>query len=149
METNILPPRPGTKTDQKKKLTKSLTLRRNWRLHRNYTKNEFAIEYDILDSIAVANTLFVFPFNWKIVISVIFFVLDRFCTQPWRPNLCFQFLPLELLVLLTEPIAKSKLYLVTVWCKDGTNETKGHIDGSVQERRNSTAASNGFTSFSH
>ena len=40
----------------------------------------------------------------KIVISVISFLLGRFCTQPWWSNTCFHFIPPELLVLLMVPI---------------------------------------------
>ena len=53
---------------------------------------------------SVFSTICVLLVKGKIVISVISFLLGRFCTQPWWSNTCFHFIPPELLVLLMVPI---------------------------------------------
>ena len=64
-------------------------------------------QYSISYSISNSNTTCVLIINWKMNIPVIFHVLDRIGTQPWRSNMCFCVLPSELQVLLlTESIKK-------------------------------------------
>ena len=52
-------------------------------------------------------TIYISSITNKLILLWFIFVLDSFDIQPWWSNMCFQFLPSELFLLLTDLIIQA------------------------------------------